>query len=70
MTKWDMVRLANGAGGKAERVALPVTVPSPRGHVRGDILGKQLVLLVFDDPLPEQHPVAPPRLVVLSIGGQ
>jgi hypothetical protein len=70
VTKWDVVRLASGAGGKPERVALPVTVPSPRAHVRGDVRGNQLVLLVFDDPLPGQQPVAPPRLVVLSIAGQ
>lgn len=69
VTKWDIVKLANG-GGKAEHVTLPVTIPTPRGHVRGDVRGNKLVLLVFEDPLPGQKAVAPPRLVVLSIGGQ
>lgn len=68
VTKWDLVTLPYR--GKSQRVALPVTMPTPRAHVRGDIRGDQLVLLVFDDPLPKQKPVAPPRLVVLSIGGQ
>lgn len=68
VTKWDVV--TQPYRGKAQRVALPVTMPTPRGHVRGDVRGNQLVLLVFEDPLPGQKPVAPPRLVVLSIGGQ
>lgn len=53
--------------GKPERVAVPVTVATPRGHVRGDVRGDQLVLLAFDAPLPNQKPGAPTRLIVLSI---
>jgi len=68
VTKWDVVTLPYR--GESQRVALPINMPTPRAHVRGDIRGDQLVLLVFDDPLPGQKPVAPPRLVVLSIGGQ
>lgn len=68
VTKWDVVTLPYR--GKSERVALPLTLPTPRGHVRGDIRGNQLVLLAFDDPLPGHKPVSPPRLVVLTIGGQ
>jgi hypothetical protein len=68
VTKWDLVTLPYR--GKSQRVALPVTMPTPRAHVRGDIRGDRLVLLVFDDALPKQKSAAPPRLVVLSIGGQ
>jgi len=67
VTKWDLVTLPY-RGGKSERVALPVTMPTPRAHVRGDVRGNQIILLLFEDPLPRQKPVAPPRLVVLSIG--
>lgn len=68
VTKWDLVTLP--FQGKMERVALPVTMPTPRAHLRGDVRGDQIVLLVFDDPLPRQKPIAAPRLFVLSIGGQ
>jgi hypothetical protein len=68
VTKWDLVRLPYQ--GRMERVALPVTMPHPRAHVRGDVRGNQVVLLAFEDPLPGQKPLAPPRLVVLSIAGQ
>jgi hypothetical protein len=68
VTKWDLVTLP--FHGKSERVPLPVTIPTPRGHVRGDIRGDQVILLVFDDPMPKQKPVAPPRLMVLSLSGQ
>ena len=68
VTRWDLVRLLYN--GKMERMALPLTMPHPRAHVRGDVRGNQLVLLAFEDPLPGRKPLAPPRLVVLSITGQ
>ena len=68
-TRWDVVTLPL-KGGKPERVRLPLTVASPRAHVRGDVRGNSIALLVFDDPLPGQKPVTPPRVVVLSIGGR
>lgn len=65
VAKWDLVTLP--ASGKGERVAVPVTLSTPRGHVRGDVLGDRIVLLVFEDPLPGQKPISPPRIVVLSV---
>lgn len=68
VTKWDVVTLP--FRGKSERIALPITMPTPRAHVRGDVRDDRLILLVFDDPLPGQKPVGPPRLLVLSVSGQ
>jgi hypothetical protein len=68
VTKWDIVTLP--FRGKSERVALPITLPNPRAHARGDVRGDQLVVLAFEDALPGQKAVVPPRLYVLSIGGQ
>lgn len=68
VTKWDVVTLPYR--GRSQRIALPVTLPTPRGHVRGDVRGDLLVLLLFEDPLPGQKPIAPPRLVVLSLAGK
>lgn len=68
VTKWDVVTLPYI--GKSVRVALPVTMPTARAHVRGDVRGDQVVILAFEDPLPGQKPAAPPRLFVLSIAGQ
>jgi hypothetical protein len=68
VTRWDLVTLP--FQGKTERITLPVSMPTPRAHVRGDVRGDRLVLLVFDDPLPGQKPAAAPQVIVLSVGGQ
>jgi len=68
VTKWELVTLP--FRGKSERITLPVTVPTPRAHVRGDVRGNELVLLVYDSPLPGQPSTVPPRLVVLTLGRQ
>lgn len=68
VTKWDLVTLPYK--GQSQRVTLPVTMPTPRAHVRGDIRGNRLVLLMWDDPLPGQKAVAPPKLVVMSLDGK
>jgi len=65
VTTFEMVTLP--FRGKSERIAVPVTVPTPRGHLRGDLRGDQLALLAYDAPLPKQKPGAPTRVVVLSI---
>jgi hypothetical protein len=65
VTKWDLVVLPYGKG-KPERIPVPLVMPTPRAHVRGDVRGNRIVLLAFDDPLPGQNPVGPPRLVVFS----
>lgn len=65
VTRWDLVRLPLDRN--AERVAVPVTMPTPRGHVRGDVMGDRIVLLVFEDPLPGQKTIIQPRLVVMAI---
>lgn len=65
VTTWDLVTFPYG-GGRSERIRLPLSVASPGARVRGDVRGNEIVLLVFDDPLPRQKPVAPPKLVVLS----
>lgn len=61
VTKWDVVTLPYK--GQSERLALPVTMDTPRAHVRGDVRGNRLVLLVWDDALPGQKPIAPPKLI-------
>ncbi|HYH09078.1 MAG TPA: hypothetical protein VEK11_18665 [Thermoanaerobaculia bacterium] len=68
VTKWDLVTLPYK--GRSERIALPVTMPTPRAHVRGDIRGNRLVLLMWDDPMPGQKAAAPPKLIVMSIDGK
>lgn len=65
-TKWDLVTMP--FRGKPQRITLPVNMPHPRGHARGDVRGDQLVLLTFEQPLPRQKALAPPRLHLLSIG--
>ena len=67
-TKWNLVTLP--FKGRMQRVSLPLTLPTPRGHIRGDVRGDQLVLLAFDDPLPRQTPVIPPQLIVLAMNDQ
>lgn len=68
VTKWDIVTLP--FQGKSERIALPVTISTPRGHLRGAVRGDRLVLLSYESPLPRQKEVVAPRLTVLSIIGQ
>lgn len=65
VTRWDLVTIP--ARGKGERIALPVTMPTPRAHLRGDVLGDRIVFLVFEDPLPGQEAIATPRIVVMAI---
>ncbi len=65
VTKWDLVVLRYGKG-KPERIPVPLMMPTPRAHVRGDVRGNRIVLLAFDDALPGGNPVGPPRLVVFS----
>jgi hypothetical protein len=66
VTKWDLVVLRYGKG-KPERIPVPLVMPTPRAHVKGDVRGNQIVLLAFDDALPGGNPIGPPRLVVFSI---
>jgi hypothetical protein len=66
VTKWDLIVLRYGKG-KPERIPVPLTMPTPRAHMRGDVRGNQIVFLAFDDPLPEGKPVGPPQLVVFSL---
>ncbi len=68
VTRWELVTLPYK--GRSERVALPLTMATPRAHIRGDVRGNQLVLLMWDDPLPGQKAVEPPKLIVLSMKGQ
>jgi hypothetical protein len=68
VTRWDLVTLPYK--GKSERMALPLTMATPRAHVRGDVRGDQLLLLMWDAPLPGQEAVEPPKLIVLSMKGQ
>ena len=65
ITKWDLVALRYD-GGKPSRTPLPVTMPSPRSHARGDVRGDRILLLMFDDALPQQKAAQPPQLVVFS----
>ena len=68
VTKWDLVTLPYK--GKSKRVALPLSMATPRAHVRGDVRGEQLLLLMWEDPLPGLHAIEPPKLIVLSMKGQ
>lgn len=65
VSRWDLVTLPRS--GRPSRVEVPITVPSPRGHLRGDVQGNLIVMLAFDDPLPGRQPVAPQRVVVLTM---
>lgn len=67
-TKWELVMLPS-RGRQMKRVPLPVSVATPGGHVRGDVRGDDIVLLVFEDPLPGRKAIAPPRIVVLAKDG-
>lgn len=65
VTKWDLVTLPYR--GRSQRIPLPLTLPNPRGHLRGDVRGDDLVLLLFEDPLPGQKAEAPPKLVRMTV---
>jgi hypothetical protein len=68
VTSWEIVTLPYK--GRSERVALPLTMATPRAHIRGDVRDDQLLLLMWDDPLPGQQAVEPPKLIVLSMKDQ
>lgn len=65
VTKWDLVTLPYR--GKSQRIPLPLTLPNPRGHLRGDVRGDEVVLLLFEDPLPGQKAQTPPKLVRMTL---
>lgn len=68
VTKWDLVTLPYR--GKSLRAPLPLTMRTPRGHIRGDVRGNRVVLLMWDDPLPGQKAASPPTLTVLTLDGK
>ncbi len=59
-TTWEVAYLRSD--GKIKREPLPIRSPSPRAHIRGDVRGKRIALLVFDYALPANEPL-PPRLI-------
>lgn len=64
-TAWHLVVLSEV--GISEPVDLPVTTSSIGSHVRGDVRGDRLALLISEFGPPEPRPAQPPRLVVLKI---
>lgn len=62
-TSWDIAYLL--PGGKVRREALSFRSPSPRAHLRGDVRGKRVALLLFDYELPDT-PSLPPRLIIAT----
>jgi hypothetical protein len=68
VTRWEVVTLPRN--GRPEHAFLPVTLASPRAHVRGDVRGDRLVLLLWDNPLRGKAAFAPQEIIVFSIEGQ
>lgn len=68
VTRWELVTLP--FRGKSQRVDLPISVPTPRGSVRGDVRGNEMALLVYDVPLPSEKPEVKPAVYVIAIDGQ
>lgn len=66
VSAWDLVVL--GAAGKHQRIPLPLKMTGSRAHVRADIAGDRLVVLLFEDSFPK--PPQPQRVVLMSIEGQ
>lgn len=64
LTRWELVVLP--FNGNPERVVLPLTHASPQAHVRGDVRGNRLVLLLFDAPLPGQE-AKPSEIIVMGL---
>lgn len=65
VTKWDLVTLPYQ--GKSERLALPISLPSPQGYLRGDVRDGRIVFLLFEAPLPDQSRPAPAQLFVFAL---
>jgi hypothetical protein len=53
-TRWEMVRL--GFGGRKSRVEIPLRSASPLAHLKGDVRGNEVVLLVSEYSLPGAEP--------------
>ncbi|MGN6183122.1 MAG: hypothetical protein ACTHQM_05650 [Thermoanaerobaculia bacterium] len=62
-TSWDVAYLR--ANGSITREPLPIRSPSPRAHLRGDVRGDRIALLVFDYELPGNAPLSP-RLILAT----
>lgn len=62
-TAWQLVVLS--ATGASDPIDLPVESASTGSHVKADVRGDRLVLLVSEFAPPDEPPQAPPRLVVL-----
>jgi len=62
-TTWEIVYLRSD--GKMTREVLPLRSPSPRAHLRGDVRGARIALLLFDYELPGNDALAP-RLILAT----
>jgi hypothetical protein len=62
-TTWEVAYLRDG--GKITREPLQIRSPNPRAHLRGDVRGKRVALLLFDHELPGNQPLAP-RLILAT----
>jgi hypothetical protein len=62
-TRWEIAYLLSS--GKVRRERLPFHSPSPRAHLRGDVRGNRVALLLFDYELPNKAPL-PARLIIAT----
>lgn len=65
LTRWDLLVLPFDEG-TSKRLVLPLTHESPQAHVRGDVRGNRLALLLYDAPLPGQ-PGTPGEIFVMGL---
>ena len=66
-TRWELLRL-RAADGTVEHIDVPVVSPSRWTHLRGDVRGDRLVLLLTELEAEGWPDVPPPRLIVAHIG--
>lgn len=67
-TSWQLVVLSEGGGG--EPIDLPISSASTGSHLKADLHGDRLVVLVSEFGPPDEPPQEPPRLVVLQLAGR